>query len=103
MAGRPLLILTTTGAKTGQPRAIVVTYTRDGDPYVVAGSKSGAPIDPFWFRNLVTNPVVTLEAEGMITQARATLAEGQIATTYGRGTSRRSRSSPNIQGRRAAG
>lgn len=53
MADRPLLILTTTGAKTGQPRVTLVTYTRDGDAYVVAGSKSGAPTDPFWFGNLV--------------------------------------------------
>ena len=76
MAGGPLLILTTIGARTGEPRVVVVTYTRDGDAYVVAGSKSGAPTDPFWFRNLVANPVVTLEAEGKRTEARATVAEG---------------------------
>ena len=76
MAGRPLLILTTIGAKTGQERMAVLTYTRDGDAYVVAGSKSGAPTHPFWFGNLVANPVVTLEAEGETLKARATVAEG---------------------------
>ena len=43
MAGRPLLILTTTGARTGKERTAIVTYTRDGDRYVIAASKSGAP------------------------------------------------------------
>ena len=54
MAGRPLLVLTTIGAKTGQPRTAIVTFTRDGDAYVVAGSKGGAPADPHWFHNLAT-------------------------------------------------
>jgi deazaflavin-dependent oxidoreductase (nitroreductase family) len=76
MAGRPLLILTTTGAKTGLPRVAVLTYTRDRDAFVVAASKSGAPTDPFWFKNLVANPVVTLEAGGQTIEARATVAEG---------------------------
>jgi deazaflavin-dependent oxidoreductase (nitroreductase family) len=76
LAGRPLMILTTTGAKTGHPRVAVVTYTRDGDAYVVAGSKSGAPTDPFWFGNLKANPIVKVEAEGKTFDARATVAEG---------------------------
>lgn len=76
LAGRTLLILTTTGAKTGQSRVVVVTYTRDGDAYVVAGSKSGAPTDPYWFRNLVADPDVTIEVGGVTTKARATVAEG---------------------------
>jgi len=76
MAGQTLLILTTTGARTGQPRVSVVTYTRDGDAYVVAGSKGGAPTDPYWFSNLRANPLVTIEAEGRTFEARATIAEG---------------------------
>ncbi|TMD29459.1 MAG: nitroreductase family deazaflavin-dependent oxidoreductase, partial [Chloroflexi bacterium] len=52
MAGRPLMLLTTTGARTGRPRNAIVTYTRDGDRYVIAGSKSGAPTHPAWFHNL---------------------------------------------------
>ena len=76
MAGRPLMVLTTTGAKTGQPRVAVVTFTRDGDAYVVAGSKSGAPTDPLWFTNLRANPLVKVEADGKSFDARATVAEG---------------------------
>jgi deazaflavin-dependent oxidoreductase (nitroreductase family) len=76
MAGRTLLILTTTGAKTGQPRVSVVTYTRDGDAYVVAASKHGMPTNPSWFANLVANPTVTVEAEDKTTEATALVAEG---------------------------
>ena len=76
MAGRPLMVLTTTGAKTGQARESVVTFTRDGDAYVVCGSNSGTPEDPFWFGNLVANPTVTVEAEGRKVEARADIAQG---------------------------
>ena len=77
MAGRSLLILTTTGAKTGEPRTAILTYTRDGEAYVVAGSKSGAPTHPAWYTNLVANPEVTVEADGRPPfKARAVPAEG---------------------------
>ena len=48
MAGRPLMILTSTGAKSGEKRSAVITYTRDGDRYVIAASKGGAPTNPSW-------------------------------------------------------
>ena len=75
--GRPLMILTTTGAKTGEPRTAVVSFSRDGDAYVVVGSKSGEPDDPAWFTNLVANPVVTVEADGLTFQAKATGGRGR--------------------------
>jgi len=74
--GRPVMVLTTTGRKSGLPRESVVSFSRDGDDYVVVGSKSGEPEDPWWFRNLVEDPVVTVEADGQTFQARATVAEG---------------------------
>ena len=74
--GKSVLILTTTGAKTGQPREAVITFSRDGDDYIVVGSKSGEPEDPAWFTNLRTNPDVTVEADGKKFKARATVAEG---------------------------
>ncbi len=74
--GRPVMVLTTTGAKSGEPRTVVVSFSRDGDDYVVVGSKSGEPEDPAWFTNLVANPVVTVESDGQTFQARATVAEG---------------------------
>jgi len=76
MAGRTLLVLTTTGAKTGQERVTVVTYTRDADAYVVAASKSGMPTNPSWYANLVANPTVTIEVEGRTIEAKAVVAEG---------------------------
>jgi deazaflavin-dependent oxidoreductase (nitroreductase family) len=74
--GRPVMILTTTGAKSGEPRTAVVSFSRDGDDYVVVGSKGGEPEDPAWFTNLRANPVVTVEADGLTFQASATVAEG---------------------------
>jgi len=74
--GKAVMVLTTTGSKSGEPREAVVTYTRDGDDYVVVGSKSGEPDDPAWFTNLVVNPIVTVETDGETFQARATVAQG---------------------------
>ena len=76
MAGRPLMLLTTRGAKTGLERSAIVTYTRDGGRYVIAASKSGAPTNPAWFYNLQANPLVTAEAGGETFSARATVASG---------------------------
>ncbi|MEO8229836.1 MAG: nitroreductase family deazaflavin-dependent oxidoreductase [Chloroflexota bacterium] len=76
LAGRPLMILSTTGAKTGKPRTAIVTYTRDGDRYVIAGSKSGAPTHPAWYHNLVADPSVTVEAGGEAFPARARVTGG---------------------------
>lgn len=69
--GRDLLILTTTGAKSGQPRTHPLVYSRDGDRYVVIASKGGAPTHPSWYHNLRANPVVTVELGGETFRARA--------------------------------
>jgi deazaflavin-dependent oxidoreductase (nitroreductase family) len=74
--GRSLLLLTTTGARSGQPRVNPLAYTRDGDRYVVIASKGGAPTNPDWYHNLLTNPVVTVEVGRERFQARASVAEG---------------------------
>jgi deazaflavin-dependent oxidoreductase (nitroreductase family) len=76
MAGRPLMLLTTKGAKTGENRLAVVTYTRDGDRYVICASKGGAPTNPSWFHNLLAHPVATVEAGGEVFEARATETHG---------------------------
>ena len=62
--GRPVLILTTVGARSEQPRENPLVYTRDGERYVVIASKGGAPTHPSWYHNLVANPHVTLEVLG---------------------------------------
>ena len=74
--GAPVLLLTTTGARSGRARVTPLTYTRDGHRYVVVASKLGAPEDPAWYRNLVANPVVTVEVGSERFQARASVAQG---------------------------
>jgi deazaflavin-dependent oxidoreductase (nitroreductase family) len=59
--GASMLLLHTTGAKTGQPRVNPLVYLPDGDRYVVFGSKGGAPTNPDWYHNLIANPDVTIE------------------------------------------
>ncbi len=74
--GRPVLLLHTVGAKSGEPRIAPLVYSRDGDRYVVMASKGGAPSNPAWFANLVAHPDVTVEAEGRMFPARAIVAQG---------------------------
>jgi deazaflavin-dependent nitroreductase family protein len=74
--GGTLLLLTSTGARTGLPRTSPLGYTRDGDHFVVIASNSGQPTNPEWLYNLTANPVVTLEVAGETFQARATITEG---------------------------
>jgi deazaflavin-dependent oxidoreductase (nitroreductase family) len=78
--GMNLLLLTTTGAKSGQPRIAPLAYSTDGDRYVVAASKGGAPTNPDWFHNILANPEVTLEVGDEKFQARATVAEDEERT-----------------------
>lgn len=59
--GMDLLLLTTTGAKSGQTRVIPLAYSKDGDNYVIAASKGGAPTNPDWYHNVVAHPEVTVE------------------------------------------
>jgi len=74
-ASRDVLLLTTTGAKTGQERLAPVVYSRDGDRFVIAASKGGAPTNPAWFANLVANPIVTVEVGTEKFRARAVVAD----------------------------
>jgi deazaflavin-dependent oxidoreductase (nitroreductase family) len=75
-AGRPVLILTTTGARTGEPRVAPLVYSRDGDRLVIMASKAGAPDNPAWYANLRANPEVTVETGGETFAARATEVHG---------------------------
>src|ERR1700687_2509020 len=61
MAGRSLLILTTTGARSGKERTTVLGYGRDGDRLVVIASDNGAPAAADWYRNLLARPIATVE------------------------------------------
>jgi deazaflavin-dependent oxidoreductase (nitroreductase family) len=76
LAGHPLLIMTSTGARTGESRRAILTFSRDGDDYVVAGSAGGAPTNPSWLPNVAANPDVEVEAEGRTFRAKATVTDG---------------------------
>jgi deazaflavin-dependent oxidoreductase (nitroreductase family) len=75
--GRPMLLLTTTGAKSGLPRTAPLVYTMDGDRIVIIASKGGAPTNPDWYHNLVANPEVTVELGTERFQAQARVTEGE--------------------------
>ena len=75
-AGRPLLLLTTTGARSGQRRTTPLVHTWDGDRIVVIASKGGAPTSPGWYHNLVANPTVTVELGAETFPAKATAVTG---------------------------
>jgi deazaflavin-dependent oxidoreductase (nitroreductase family) len=74
-AGRPMLLLTTIGARSGQPRVTPLNYSTDGDRLVVIASKGGSPTHPDWYRNLVANPEVTIEVGTERFRARAMTAQ----------------------------
>lgn len=74
--GRRLLLLTTTGRKTGLQRVVPVLYIEDdaGNP-VVTASMGGQPQNPAWFDNLSANPEVSYQTGDQIVRARAVVAE----------------------------
>ncbi len=71
----PILLLTTTGAKSGLPRVTPLNFSTDGDRLVVIASKGGSPTHPDWYRNLVANPEVTVELGTETFRARASTAQ----------------------------
>jgi len=76
MAGKPLMILTTRGAKTGVERTAVVTYHRDGDRWVIAASKGGSDDHPQWYHNVLANPDTSVEVDNEVVPVHITEAEG---------------------------
>jgi len=72
--GAPMMLLTTTGAKSGQPRVAPLVYTTDGDRIVIIASKGGAPTHPDWYHNVAANPEVTVEVGTEKFPARAEIA-----------------------------
>jgi deazaflavin-dependent oxidoreductase (nitroreductase family) len=74
-AGAPLLLLTTTGAKTGEKRTIPVMYLADGDRLVVFASKAGAPTNPDWYHNLLAHPRATVEVGTETFEVEAEVAD----------------------------
>jgi deazaflavin-dependent oxidoreductase (nitroreductase family) len=80
--GRPMLILHTKGAKSGQPRVTPLVYLPDGDRYLVFASMGGAPTHPAWYHNLVANPAVEVEVGTEKLTAKATVLTGEERDRY---------------------
>jgi deazaflavin-dependent oxidoreductase (nitroreductase family) len=75
--GRPLLLLTTTGAKSGQRYTAPMMYVPEGDRLLVIASNIGAPVHPDWYHNLVAHPDVTVETSTETFEATAVITEGE--------------------------
>ena len=75
--GRPVLLLSTTGAKTGLRRLNPLVYLADGDRWLVFASKGGGPKNPDWYHNLVADPAVTIEVGTETIAARAEVITGE--------------------------
>ena len=85
-----IVLLTTTGARTGTQRTTPMMFHHDGERVLVIASNQGAPKDPDWYRNLVADPHVTVEIGQERYEARATPLAGDerdrvwtmLKTTY---------------------
>ena len=75
-AGRPVLLLTTTGRRSGEPRSTMVLFGRDGDRYVVIGSNTGSDRAPAWALNLLADPAAAVMVGGSQFPVRASVLEG---------------------------
>ena len=92
-AGRNLLVLTTTGAKTRRAHVTPLGYSLDGDRLIVSAAAGGAPHHPDWYHNLVANPMVTVELGTETFEARATVSTGAERARLG---AERARTNPNF-------
>jgi deazaflavin-dependent oxidoreductase (nitroreductase family) len=75
--GAPVLLLTATGAKSGERRTTPVVYLQDGDRMVIFASKGGAPNNPGWYHNLRVNPSATVEVGSEKVDVDAVVTEGE--------------------------
>ena len=71
MVGSPVLLLTTTGRKSGKERTVPLLYLEDGENLVVVASNGGAPKHPAWWLNLEANPEATVEIGNRKLRVRA--------------------------------
>jgi deazaflavin-dependent oxidoreductase (nitroreductase family) len=78
--GAPLLILHSTGARSGEERVHPLVYRSLDDGYAIFASKAGADTHPAWYHNVVANPEVTVEVGTETKRARARVLEGAERT-----------------------
>jgi deazaflavin-dependent oxidoreductase (nitroreductase family) len=75
--GGRLLLLTTTGARTGRPHTVPLGYLPDEDRVLVIGSNGGQRRHPAWLHNLLAHPIVTVESSAFVYEAAATVLSGR--------------------------
>jgi deazaflavin-dependent oxidoreductase (nitroreductase family) len=74
MQSMPVLLLTTTGRKSGKKRTVPLGFLRDGSSYVIIASYGGQPRNPAWFFNLQSHPEATIEVKKRQVQVKAETA-----------------------------
>lgn len=72
--GVPVLLLTTIGRKSGEPRTAPLLFIEDGDDVIVVASQGGLPKDPLWYRNLRANPECEVQIKRQKTKRKARTA-----------------------------
>ena len=77
IGGNPVLLLTTTGRKTGQPRTVALAHLASSATWVVIASFAGQPRHPGWWLNLLENPIGRVQKGATIVDVRAREAEGE--------------------------
>jgi deazaflavin-dependent oxidoreductase (nitroreductase family) len=75
--GSTILLLTTTGRKSGEKRTVPLIYAADGARYVIIASKGGAPEHPGWYENLAKTPDVEVQVMADVFKAHARTATGE--------------------------
>lgn len=82
LAGLPVIVLHTTGARSGQPRQTPLVAQTDGERIILIASYFGSQKHPDWYHNVRANPVVTVEHRGDSSRYQARLAEGEERDRY---------------------
>lgn len=82
LEGRPCVILTTVGAKTGKLRKTPLMRVAAGEKYAVVGSMGGAPTNPMWVANIRANPLVELQDGPRKRSYRAREVDGEERETW---------------------
>jgi deazaflavin-dependent oxidoreductase (nitroreductase family) len=75
--GTTILLLTSTGRSSGEPRTTPLIHRTDGDRWVIVASKGGAPENPAWYENLLADPQATIEVKDESIEVRAETVEGE--------------------------
>jgi deazaflavin-dependent oxidoreductase (nitroreductase family) len=75
--GTTILLLTTTGRKSGEARTTPLIHRQDGNRWIIVASKGGSPDHPGWYKNLEANSDATIEVKGEEIPVRASTATGE--------------------------